>query len=229
MKLNNITIVNINCINPELSIKVLKFCTHFISFKEVLYFGDIKPNNITKNINFIKILKLKSTEDYSNFVLKQLVNYINTEYCLIIQNDGFIINPHLWNPEFLLYDYIGAPWNKNGMMVWKRTNRIGNGGFSLRSKKFMKFVQEDMQKNPLKYLPEPEDVICSRILETYNFKYPSVELAARFSLEDPQEDVPFNVHESFGFHGKLIYNNLLKLCPNVLKLKQKIKYETYNI
>lgn len=226
--LNDITLINANNINPKLSVNVLNFCSKLIKFNKTILFCDKVPENITSNINHVS-LKINSLSDYNEFILKKLNDYVDTSHCLVVQNDGFIINPHLWQDEFLKYDYIGAPWNLNGMRVWKRTNRIGNGGFSLRSKKFMQFVQQKVQAHPHKYLVEPEDVVCSRLLELNNFKYPSVEVAAKFSLEDPQEDVPFNVHESFGFHGKLIYNNLLKLCPNVLKLKQKKINETYNI
>ena len=81
-----------------------------------------------------------------------LNNYIDSDFVLIIQDDGHIVNPHLWDNEFLNYDYIGAPWPNN--KKWKNRfskydekvssniirnfnlNNIGNGGFSLRSKNF---------------------------------------------------------------------------------------------
>ena len=200
INLDNVTIINANCVDPKTSVKVLNFSCKGVTFKDVILFSDDKPNNITENIKFIKIQKIDSVQKYNEFILRNLVDYIETDFCLIIQNDGFVINHHLWRNEFLNYDYIGAPWSKQGMLVWGRTNRIGNGGFSLRSKKLMEFIKsfKTIDYN------SPEDVITSLVIEKHNFKYPTVELACKFSLECPLEDYPFNVHECFGFHGKMI-------------------------
>ena len=66
----------------------------------------------------------------------------------------------------------------------------------------------------------PEDVTNSLIIEkNKEFKYPSVNIAVKFSLESPQEDFPYDFNNCLGFHGKDIYNNLLHLCPSVFKLK----------
>ena len=39
-----------------------------------------------------------------------LKEYINSEHVLVIQDDGHIVNPDIWDDNFLDYDYIGAPW-----------------------------------------------------------------------------------------------------------------------
>jgi hypothetical protein len=214
IKLDNISLVNINCLDVKTSVKVLNLCSKQIKFGEILLFSDNYPNDIYENIKLIKINKIDSVIKYNEFVLRNLIDYIKTDFCLIVQNDGFIINPHLWQNIFLEYDYIGAPWDLNGMKVWKRTNRIGNGGFSLRSRKLMEFIKK------FKFIDynTAEDVITSLVIEKHKFKYPSVELACKFSLECPLEDYPFNIHEAFGFHGKNIYNTLLNIYPNLLNI-----------
>lgn len=211
--LKNITLINVNCIDTDLAIKSLNVSSSFLNFFKVILFSDKQPENVPSNIIFEKIDKIGTINQYNEFILRKLVDYIETDYCLIIQNDGFVINPNLWKDEFLEYDYIGAPWSKYGMKVWKRTNRIGNGGFSLRSKKLMEFIKN------FKYIDynSPEDVITSLVIEKHNFKYPSVELASKFSLECPIEDYPFDIRNCFGFHGKDIFNNLHKFYPNILK------------
>lgn len=214
--LNDITLINANNINPKLAVDVLNFCSKLIKFNKIILISENAPENITSNIEHVS-LQINSIPDYNKFILKDLNNYVNTSHCLIVQNDGFIINPHLWQDEFLDYDYIGAPWNLNGMRVWKRTNRIGNGGFSLRSKKLLSYTQkiDNIDYN------KPEDVTNSLIIENNKeFKYPSVDIAVKFSLEDPLEDFPYDFNTCFGFHGKYGYNNLLKLCPNVLNIKK---------
>jgi hypothetical protein len=67
---------------------------------------------------------------YSEWCQKKLHLHFDTKFVLIWQYDGFALNPDVWRGEFLDYDYIGAPWNIQGSWV------VGNGGFSLRSKRF---------------------------------------------------------------------------------------------
>lgn len=81
-----------------------------------------------------------------------MTDYVDTDYCLIIHDDGFIVNPHLWTDDFLKYDYIGAPWylgiNRGLTWLQDRHNLVGNGGFCIRSKKLMnelKFYQKNTQ------------------------------------------------------------------------------------
>ncbi|MFM6811478.1 MAG: DUF5672 family protein, partial [Dolichospermum sp.] len=83
---------------------------------------------------------------------KELNSFIETEFCLVTQGDGFIINPQFWSEEFLNYDYIGAPWRKQSHLVNSQgqtvnildlnKNRVGNGGFSLRSKRLLELCSE---------------------------------------------------------------------------------------
>ena len=214
-KLLDITLVNVNTLNAPRAASVLNLCSKILQFKKTILFSRDIPYNITNNITPI-LCNINSIYEYNKFILTKLNDYIETPHCLIVQNDGFILNPHLWKDEFLEYDYIGAPWNINGMRVWKRTNRIGNGGFSLRSKKLLSYTQNLSLDN----FDQPEDVTTSLIIEkNKEFKYPSVELAAKFSLEDPLEDFPYDFTKCFGFHSKWVYNNLIHLCPQVFNLK----------
>lgn len=213
--LDNITIINANCVDAKTSVKVLNYCSKNIKFGKKILFTNDKPSNLTNDIQFIKIKKINNIKDYNEFIIKNLPDHIDTDFCLITQNDGFIINPHLWDDNFLKYDYIGAPWSMEGMKIWKRTNRIGNGGFSLRSKKLIKYIQS------FKYVDfnEPEDVITSLVIEKHNdkFIYPTIDIAIKFSIECPIEDYDINIRQSFGFHGKEIYNNLNILYPELFR------------
>lgn len=47
--------------------------------------------------------------EYNLFVLYQLMYYIDTDYCLIVQNDGWVLNGQNWQDAYWEYDYIGAP------------------------------------------------------------------------------------------------------------------------
>lgn len=67
---------------------------------------------------------IKSKEEYSRYCIKELHKQVQTDFMLVIQWDGYVLNANAWNPEWLKYDWIGAPWEwyTDGMQV-------GNGGF----------------------------------------------------------------------------------------------------
>lgn len=142
----------------------------------------------------IKIFKVEadfSLEKYNKFIIKNLNSYINTDFVLIFQNDGFISNLGAWTDEFLNYDYIGAPWWYND------ENNVGNGGFSLRSKKLMDILAEDDHIEET----HPEDHHTCRtygkyLRDTHGIKFAPQELASRFSVETG------NYFNQFGFHSK---------------------------
>jgi hypothetical protein len=144
--------------------------------------------------NAVLIDKISSKQQYSHFILNNLNNYIDKAYCLIIQFDGYVINPELWDNDWLQYDYIGAPW-------WYTNNyNVGNGGFSLRSKKLLQVCQNTkfVSNHP------EDDIICrgSRSLfeSVHNIKYAPESVAAAFSFEPNGKYSIFN-NNTFGFHG----------------------------
>lgn len=150
----------------------------------------------------VKIPKISTIEEYSRFCVRDLARYVDTKHVLIVQADGYVINGSAWRDEFLRYDYIGAPWYQFG-------GRVGNGGFSLRSKRLLEITA---QLAPNEF-PHPEDTwICSHQragLEALGMKWPNLTLAARFAFEARAYD---GVHwsgngqaynSSFGFHSWL--------------------------
>jgi hypothetical protein len=100
-----------------------------------------------------------------------------------------VLNGSAWNPEWLQYDYIGALWPR-------KTRAVGNGGFSLRSRKFMKAgASLHIQK------PIPEDtVLCIHYgaqLEQNGIVFAPNDVAEKFSIEN----VGGRVWDGqFGFH-----------------------------
>lgn len=136
---------------------------------------------------------IRDKSEYSVFVLRRLHEFVATQHCLLIQWDGFIVNPQAWNPEFLSYDYIGAPW------WWDHDHNVGNGGFSLRSAKMLK-ATTDQHLQPA----HPEDAAIREnkvYLETvHGIKIAPESLAAQFSWEENPKYPRYA--GAFGFHGK---------------------------
>ncbi len=121
-----------------------------IRFGRTLLVSDREVNAPGIEVDIIPALK--SREDYSMFVLKSLASRIDTSHVLLVQWDGYVLNPAAWREEFFASDYIGAQWfwHDDGM-------RVGNGGFSLRSRKLLHALQD-----PRIVLTEAEDITICR-------------------------------------------------------------------
>ena len=211
LKINNITLVCINGIvnkNSD-SIKAINKSLCEIQYDNVIFFTcDLNINNLP---NFVKIEFIKSMNwlEYNKFIIQELYKYIKTKYILLIQDDGFVVNPKCFKQDFYLYDYIGAGWSDNCLVpTLKLYNkdfsnldkyRVGNGGFSWRSNKLMEYGSTlDVEFNG------PEDVFYSIIhrekFENNNFKFAPLNIAQEFSQEHIESII------SFGFHGKHLLN-----------------------
>lgn len=220
----DVTLYSIDCVDPVHSLESLIISSEKINFGEIILFSDVKPHPFPSKIKFIEIPSIKSLTDYNNFILQKLNQFIKSDFCLSVQADGYIHNPHLWTEEFKRWDYIGAPWQASEHFV-KPNNRVGNGGVSLRSKALL----EETAK--LSYTNVNEDVVISIILADYlkskNILIAPLELASKFSLEKPCEDLQVNPEsDCFAFHGKG-YTEFHDKQIN--KLKQRVIDRTNNM
>ena len=231
-----VDLVTINCNMVEEGVKALEYSTKYIEFNNVFLLSD---QTISGNFDLISIKKIRDVEDYNNEILN-LSKHIKSEYVLIIQHDGHVINHKKWDDLFLKFDYIGAPWpnSKKWNERWKyypkemeqkilknlNLNRIGNGGFSLRSKKFLDYSRSYKEVDGA-----PEDIFLNilnydRAFE-YGIKYPDVKTAISFSYEIPLKGKNlekekrfhfYNKNNHFGWHGNKFINSnkLLNLKNN---------------
>lgn len=208
----NTTICCIDTKNIYEALCALNYSCKDINFKEIIFFTDcdnikLKKFKYLKDLKIINIDNINSKVSYSKFCLLDLPKYINTDHCLTIQHDGFIVNPSEWSAEFLNYDYIGAPWPSE----WGYKNRVGNGGFCLKSLKFLNECKkifsnynfiEDRNKNDI---TDNEDFLtCVKyydIMISNGIKFAPVNLAAQFSIEHP---IPEMKEKTFGFHDKFL-------------------------
>jgi hypothetical protein len=161
-ELYNVTIISVTGVRGKQTLRAIEYSTEKIKFK---YKKLLTPENLkSSDVEIIKINPI-SLEEYSKFIVYDLYKYIDTDYALIIQEDGFIINPDCWTDDFLNYDYIGAPWilpldDFSYRDAFGNIVRVGNGGFSLRSKKLLSIADElnipSFSKQ--KKLKEPKEV-----------------------------------------------------------------------
>ncbi len=186
---------------------------NLIKFSEVLLLTS-ESTNVIPGINVSKIAPLQSLDDYSDFLIYELHRHIKTKHCLIIQWDGFVINPRMWSNEYLEYDYIGSPFKMRNNDYWYSKNRegvfysVGNGGFSLRSKDLLAAPTRLGLKRPDWVRSNNEDgffcVEQRNVLEQNGFKWAPQYLASKFGNECGILDKKFLKH-SFGFHGYRLY------------------------
>ena len=138
--------------------------------------------------------RIASIEDYNRTIISGLAEHAISDFYLVIQYDGFVLDGGSFLDEFLEYDYIGALWPHFGF------HQVGNGGFSLRSRRLIDAVAE---LGSLRSNGEAEDVFICRtvrpLLERLHYvRFAEVGLAKRFAFESPGQ-----THETFGFHGFL--------------------------
>lgn len=189
--LPTVTLVIVDCVDYDRAKLAFNHCMHSCNF------GDAKLlTHFDKEDPFIvKIPQITSIEQYSNFILKELANYVDTQHVLVAQWDGFVWNPELWDNQFLQYDYIGAPWIDTLLHPGvPKKFVVGNGGFSLRSRRLQEFLRYDTNITMHKF----EDVAIGQMnrayLEAKGFTFAPLELAKKFSWECLPESPAFGVH-----------------------------------
>jgi hypothetical protein len=164
----------------------------------------IKPSDIF-DIEWHPIGPINSKKSYSYWILKESVKHFSSEFVLVVQADGFVVNKSCWKDEFLNYDYIGAPWPKDWPI--SEINRVGNGGFSIRSNKLMRLLS-CLDYTEIDYSAEDKLISTSvDFLSSYGISFAPVELAAQFSLEWLCEEHKCP-EKTFGFHDK--HNDITK-------------------
>jgi hypothetical protein len=184
--LDDVTLVGIDCVDIERIVAVAEICQRHLRFKEVRLFSHL-PHDA---VGVTPIERLTSKEAYSAFVIKDLYRYISTSHVLMFQWDGFVLNPSGWRDDFLRYDYIGAPWIDDR----KEGQNVGNGGFSLRSRRLLEAIATAPGLN----VCHPEDVVICRTFGDYlkarGMTFAPEEVARQFSVEG------WTWNGEFGFH-----------------------------
>lgn len=142
-----------------------------------------------------------------------LASYFETDYALIVQNDGYPLRPGL--DAFLdRWDYIGAPYTRPFLPTrllerFERGFAVGNGGFSLRSRALCEAANR-LWRNRFHTWRESrwlaDDVyhcLTLRLLDrTFRrtFTLPTRTEALTFSY-DALTGQPPPAEQPFGFHG----------------------------
>ncbi len=149
--------------------------------------------------------KCNSIDEWNRKIIQELWKYVDTTHVLLVHADGYVINPELWDDEWLKYDYIGAPWplptddysykDEHGEL-----QRVGNS-VSLRSRELMYLASKREWKSYYGNTNEDGFICCHnrKWLEAQGMKFAPLEVAVHFSKE---HTIPENEGlETFMFHS----------------------------
>jgi hypothetical protein len=190
LSLPNVTLLCIETREPALAHWAIDCCLNQAQFAKVVLITDLDRVDVRKpGMDYVQAPEIRTTKDYSDFLLTDIGQHVLGTHVLIIQWDSFIVHQELWTNEFLDYDYIGPVWPHHP------ESPVGNGGFSLRSSKLLEAI-----KKPGFIKRHPEDYcICvdnkAFLEQECGIQIAPVEVAEQFAVERS----PW--HQAFGFHG----------------------------
>jgi hypothetical protein len=217
LSLDDVTLVSVTGVRIDEAQQAMIRSMSGISFGRSLLISTTPPTHLHKDIEWAQIPPMTSLADYSRFLLKDLLRYIDTPHVLVVQGDGFVVNADRWNPAWLEYDYIGAPWPERvryGPHILELANRVGNGGFSLRSRRLLELVLP-IDLSTLRFVTRAEDTIICHLLYDFlrghGMRFADVDTAAAFSIESPAHSFGHTLESAFGFHGKHYFAKLMAM------------------
>jgi len=189
-------------------------------------------SNLAKKISpMIKIIKT----DYNNVIPSEYSLYLTKKEfwtqlkgskILIFQEDSIIFRNNI--DKFLYYDYIGAPWPLDNN---SNKSRVGNGGFSLRTKRIMEKIIDSIEMNEtllnthtIEYMKRtnsfitPEDVYFSKNMEDLKIgRLAPFSIAKMFAQESIISENCLGGHNFWlcdsSWERKLAKNNVVQFRP----------------
>lgn len=210
LKLPNVTAVCMQGYGPDKDLfyrdvsnrlkRAIPYMLKFFEFKEIVLIApeDLQINGVT----YIHTNPL-TYDEYNTWCLHNLSDFVNTDYCILFQDDGFPLNPDLWRNEFLEYDYVGAPITKDMGILYKE-EMIGGGGFTLRSKKLIEFTKTIPRPNEYGFYVNEDTSIAVGYRDeivSLGMKICPHTIARYFSIQNPIDD-QVSLYNTFGFHGR---------------------------
>ena len=147
----------------------------------------------------------------------------DTPYVLTIQDDGFPMRSGL--EEFVgKWDYVGAPWVHHSTYfdLYPYKYCVGNGGFSLRSKRLCEVASRIYRKwfshLPYWWYVMGDDVFYCKTLRFWfrsavrGMKWPTLEEASRFSIERNEDFIPRQPPLGFHENGFMLYRKIIEIA-----------------
>jgi hypothetical protein len=192
-------VVIVDTLQYELARRALLLSLRELPIGQILVYSD--TSDAWSGLPVQRIPPIRSVGDYNRLITRRLAEDLRQDHVLVVQYDGFVLNPGEFSPHFYHYDYIGAPWAHLPGVPG------GNGGFSWRSRRLVESVASMRYDGE----SEPEDLfICLRAAQDLirqGLTFGPAPLASHFSVESVQVS-----HPTFGFHGVFHLPAVYGLC-----------------
>jgi hypothetical protein len=214
LKLPNVTLIAMTSVRIPETVKALEYSCREIEFGAVKIASDVKPDDLPDYIQHEYTEKSSNINEWNYNIIYNLSKHVNTEFCILIHDNGFVVNPDSWKDEFLNYDYIGAPWpmptdnfsyrDINGNII-----RQGNS-VSLRSKKLLDIpIKLKLEWKPFYGYTNEDGFICVNYRHKYleeGCKFADIDVAKYFSHESMIPEIqgikPFAFHNYLGTNSQ---------------------------
>ena len=183
LPLAQLTLCAVDCQTPALAMLSLLHAMRQVDFGRVVLFTDRwLPAVVIPRVEVIDIEPIGTPAEHSQFVLRRLPAYIRSSHVLLTRWDAGVVNPAAWTDEFLVHDFVGAPWPDRLNRAQGR--EVGQGAFSLRSRRLLL-----ASADPRLSEEHPDDeVLCERrrdwLQEVHGISYAPAALARRFVADD---------------------------------------------
>lgn len=216
LDLSNVTLLFVETRAHDITKRVIDDCLMKANFGDVLIYSDQPARIPVPGARYELVPDFPNKRLAGQFYYAAAMEKVETDFALLMEWDAGIIDPINWKPEFLGYDYIGAPWNTSDDM------KVGNGGFTIMSKRFGHFLCRNRAAFPV---CTDWDICRTRRpqinLRPENFTWAPYALAQDFSWElAPRSPVSFGWHGAFHWHATLDREELVTRA----KLMTETKY-----
>jgi hypothetical protein len=213
-KLSNITLIALTSVRLPQTIKALEYSCKEIEFGKVKIASDVKPDYLPDFIEHEYTEKSSNIDEWNYNIIYNLPKHVDTEFALLIHDNGFVVNPESWRDEFLEYDYTGAPWPlPHDHFSYRDINneiiRVGNS-VSLRSKKLLDIPNKlNLEWKPFHGFSNEDGFICVNYRHKYleeGCKFADIDVAKHFSHETMLPELegikPFVFHNYNGTNSQ---------------------------
>jgi hypothetical protein len=191
LPLAQLTLCAVDCRTPALSLLALLRAMRHVAFgRVVLFTHDWLPAVVVPGVEVVDIEPIRTPAEHSQFVVRRLAAHIRTSHALLTRWDAGVVHPAAWTDEFLVHDFVGAPFADADARP--PGHAVGQGAFSLRSRRFLRAGTD-----PRLAEEHPDDeVLCDRrrawLQQAHGISYAPPALARRFVADDePLEDWHF--------------------------------------
>jgi hypothetical protein len=208
LQLPDVTLLIYDAKAPRLAAIAVEDTLAKASFGEVQVWSEVDMQPLIKaDVDWFQVPRGLGKIEGQSYLWNEIPKSLSsrTSHVLNIEWDSGISDPALWEPGFLDYDYVGAPWPFHSEL------RVGNGGFALMSTRLMQFLAANTDDFP--YAFPWDDTLCRRHrvrLEERGFVWAPDDVAERFAYEYGPLRPAFGFHDSRNFPAFLPYADLAR-------------------